>query len=305
MLNGMGISTRVRAVAPIILVIGVILVAVLAYAFFTNQSYKRLIVQATYFCADGKSIIATYYQSKNKSVPKAGQPPTPNGSVSLDLSNGRSMVLPQTISADGVRYANANESIVFWNKGNGVTFVDNGQQTYTGCIEVAKDPGGLPNVYENSAEGFSIRYPVGYTVDNMYKYQEFGPGKDIDGVKFTIPASVAKGTNLVADSYVSVEQTKKTRTCIASSFLNQGVDVHTLNEDGMTYSVASSTGAGAGNRYEETVYALPGTSPCIAIRYFIHYGVIQNYPEGMVHEFNAQILLAQFDAIRRTLILDQ
>ena len=69
----------------------------------------------------------------------------------------------------------------------------------------------------------------------------------------------------------------------------------------MTYSVASSTGAAAGNRYEETVYALPGTNHCIAVRYFIHYGVIENYPVGLVREFDKKSLLKEFDTIRRTL----
>ena len=66
-----------------------------------------------------------------------------------------------------------------------------------------------------------------------------------------------------------------------------------------------STGAAAGNRYEETVYTLPGTNPCIAVRYFIHYGVFQNYPAGTVREFDQQALLASFDAIRHTLVIVQ
>jgi hypothetical protein len=39
------------------------------------------------------------------------------------------------------------------------------------------------------------------------------------------------------------------------------------------------------------------------VRYFIHYGVFQNYPAGMVREFDQQALLASFDAIRRTLVV--
>ena len=48
------------------------------------------------------------------------------------------MTLPQTLSADGARYANADESIVFWSKGNGLTFTENGKETYLGCVENAK-----------------------------------------------------------------------------------------------------------------------------------------------------------------------
>ncbi|HVS79986.1 MAG TPA: hypothetical protein VHF05_03315, partial [Candidatus Paceibacterota bacterium] len=86
--------------------------------------------------------------------------------------------------------------------------------------------------------------------------------------------------------------------------LDQAGTAKTITENGTDYSVASSTGAGAGNRYEETVYALPGTNPCVGVRYFVHYGVIENYPAGAVKEFDRQSLLSTFDSMRKTLILN-
>ncbi|MHB8660777.1 MAG: hypothetical protein ACYC75_02465 [Minisyncoccota bacterium] len=163
----------------------------------------------------------------------------------------------------------------------------------------------LPQLYENRTEGFSIRYPTGFTVDDTYLYQELGPGKDISGVKFTIPSSIATGTNLNTDSYLSVETIPQAKACAADLFLDQGAVARAVMEGTTNYSVASSTGAAAGNRYEETVYALPGTNPCVAVRYFIHYGVLDNYPPGTVRAFDRDALLAQFDAIRRTLIVSQ
>ncbi|HVB20098.1 MAG TPA: hypothetical protein VNF51_02330 [Candidatus Paceibacterota bacterium] len=164
----------------------------------------------------------------------------------------------------------------------------------------------LPQIFASSTAGFSIRLPAGYAAGKPYLYQELGPGRDIAGIKFTIAPSVASGTNLSADSYVSVEHIPQTQDCSAGLFLDRqgGMSaVETSIDNGTTYSVASSTGAGAGNRYFETVYALPGTNPCTAVRYFIHYGVIENYPAGTVREFNESALLATFDAIRRTLTL--
>jgi len=66
---------------------------------------------------------------------------------------------------------------------------------------------------------------------------------------------------------------------------------------------ARRTEAAVGNRYEETVYAMPGTSPCVAVRYFIHWTIIENYPPGAVTAFDRQALLDRFDAMRGTLVL--
>ncbi|MBI3572334.1 hypothetical protein HY091_02260 [Candidatus Kaiserbacteria bacterium] len=163
----------------------------------------------------------------------------------------------------------------------------------------------LPQSYADRTLGFSIRYPAGYTPDAAYQYQEFGPGKEIGGVKFTIPATLAAGTNLGSDSYASVEALPKVASCSATPFLDDpGAIRRMISENGRIYSFASSTGAAAGNRYEEIVYALPETNPCLALRYFIHYGVLENYPPGAVREFDESALLKQFDAIRASLTLN-
>ncbi len=273
------------------------------------------IATASYVCDGGKTIDAKFYQGSPKPPAGPNEPPIPGGSVEITLSDGRTMTLQQTLSADGARYSDGNpmiqgnETFVFWSKGNGALVLENNEQkSYTGCIIVSPDPGGLPQVYENGAEGFSIRYPAGYTVNPNFQYQELGPNNGINGVSFTIPSSTAAGTNLAQDSYISVEEIPNTKDCNAGLFLPPNsmtgvLGITTTTENGVTYSVASSTGAGAGNRYEETAYAIPGTNPCIAVHYFIHYGVIENYPEGAVKAFDRQSILDQFDAIRSTLTI--
>lgn len=158
----------------------------------------------------------------------------------------------------------------------------------------------------------SIVVPSDYKIDSSYIYQALGPGKDILGTKFTIPDSIATGTNLSNDSYISLEQiplsnsttttSSELQKCSASLFLNPGVKPTSVVDSGITYSFASSSDAGAGNRYDETVYAVPGTNPCIAVRYFIHYGAFENYPEGSIVKFNEQEIINKFDKIRQTLI---
>jgi hypothetical protein len=271
-----------------------------------NIQPKHFVASALYICTDGKTIKADFYDSPSSVTPEPGQPPVPTGSVDLVLSDGRQLALSQTISGSGVRYANSDESLIFWNEGNGAFILENNQQTYSGCIRTMADPGNLPQVFENGTEGFSIRYPEGYKTNIGYTYTELGPGKEIGGVSFTIPVSMADGTNLSSDSYISVEEIPQTQDCSASLFLDSGASApQSQTDQDVTYSVSSETGAGAGNRYEETVYAIPGTNPCMAVRYFIHYGVIENYPAGSVQEFDKQALLDQFDAIRRTLVIQQ
>jgi membrane-bound inhibitor of C-type lysozyme len=78
------------------------------------------VASATFKCKDGKSVEATFYAD----------------SVDLKLSDGRSMKVPQAMSASGARYANKDETFVFWNKGD-TAFVTEGKDeamTYSDCV---------------------------------------------------------------------------------------------------------------------------------------------------------------------------
>lgn len=122
--------TRTSQVVALILFIGVF-----ALAFWLGMSYEAqaptkeassenvVIAAVTYACAADKAIQAVYHDS----------------SVMLSLSDGRDLTLPQTIAASGIRYANEDESFVFWSKG-GTAFVTEGTDkgatnTYENCTE--------------------------------------------------------------------------------------------------------------------------------------------------------------------------
>ncbi|HOK20993.1 MAG TPA: MliC family protein [Candidatus Paceibacterota bacterium] len=267
-----------------------------------NQSNLTLINQVSYLCQDNKNIQASFYSGPAPSI-KPGEPPVPVGKVEIILSDGRNLILPQTIAADGARYANSDESFVFWSKGNGAFVLENNSESYQNCVMAAKDSGNLANVYLDLQGNFSIRYPADYTVDASYQYQGFGPNKEISGVKFIIPKTLAEGTNLSSyDSGISIETIPNAETCSANLFLDGDVDAKTITDD-REYSFASRTEGAAGNFYEEQVWALAGSNPCLGVRYFIHSTNIDNYPVGAVQEFNRDNLLQQFDQIRRSLVI--
>lgn len=265
-------------------------IAIYKDAIFTRPSSGNQVqsIVASFLCKDSKSVVATF--SANR--------------VALALNDGRSMTLPHAVSADGARYANADESFVFWNRGNTAFITEGAQgtQTYSGCIVASAAPSGWV-AYLNSTLGFTISHPDGYTVKDPFQYQALGPGKTISGVAFVIPESKKAGTNLSADSLVSVETLPNAKNCTADAFLPNIKTLAQVTDANVVYSVATSSDAAAGNRYNEVVYAIPGTNPCTAVRYFIHFGNIANYDPGTVKEFDQNALLNEFDTIRRSLIL--
>jgi membrane-bound inhibitor of C-type lysozyme len=103
----------------------ILFIAVFFVGFFIGRKFESKFIlgepisSARFACADNKSIYAEFYKNF----------------VHLEFGGQKTLYLPQTISADGGRYANADESIVFWNKGNTafVTQGDPNNETYKDC----------------------------------------------------------------------------------------------------------------------------------------------------------------------------
>jgi membrane-bound inhibitor of C-type lysozyme len=114
----------------------VIIIAGAGIWYVNNMENKNLsppsspspIAHVTYICDDGQTIDATFYKGQPSPV-APGEPPVPSGSVKIILSDGRNFELPQTISADGSRYANSDESFVFWSKGDYALVLENNVET--------------------------------------------------------------------------------------------------------------------------------------------------------------------------------
>lgn len=119
-------------------VIGIIIVVLIAGALIWGSRKheegegQAQGITAAFTCDAGKTIAATFYNAP--AIPgENGAPPTPQGSAHLVLSDGRTLDLPQALSADGARYASSDESIVFWNVGDTATLTESGTSTYANC----------------------------------------------------------------------------------------------------------------------------------------------------------------------------
>lgn len=298
-----------------------ILIAIIAIAYLSlhrsgyfldkKNKDKNLLASVIYNCENKKTFSASFFEPKillatstDISSIDIGHDPyipnTPEGSVVLKLDDGRNFELNQTISADGERYANKNESFVFWDKGDSAMILEfDTEKTYKGCKKYDPSENSYTNLvsYLDPIFNFTLKYPKDYTQDTKYQYTALGPGKSISGVKFTIPKIYTNGNNLSSDSYVSVENIPNSQICSASLFLSN-VTSKIISENGSDYSFAFSSDAGAGNRYEENVYAFAKNNMCFAVRYFVHYSVLENYDKNTVVGFNKDNLLKEFDAIR-------
>lgn len=106
-------------------VVLVILVAIAGFFFYREYSEKLNVAKdgegvvnsALFKCADNKSIQAIFFKDR----------------VELTLSDGRNMLLPQAVSASGARYANTDESFVFWNKGDTAFVTEGNATTFADC----------------------------------------------------------------------------------------------------------------------------------------------------------------------------
>ncbi|HEX3672953.1 MAG TPA: hypothetical protein VHU87_01645 [Rhizomicrobium sp.] len=151
-------------------------------------------------------------------------------------------------------------------------------------------------LYHDAHTGFAIAYPPHWSVNPHFRRDTSPP---VHGVSFTVAAARVTGTNLGADTKLIVEHVAG--PCNAARFLDAPQDLHSETDGARSYSVATENDAGAGNRYEETVYALTNGTTCFGIRYFIHYAAIENFEPGSVKAFDRDALIATFDRMRRSL----
>lgn len=83
-----------------------------------TNTIDEVINSTTFSCAEDKNIQAVFFKDK----------------VELNLSDGRNMFISQALSASGARYANQDESFVFWNKGDTAFINEGNDTTFKDCV---------------------------------------------------------------------------------------------------------------------------------------------------------------------------
>lgn len=111
----------------ILLTVAVTIIICLGVFYFYQKSVTKvpvvekvtegIINSANFSCAENKTIQAIFFKDR----------------VELTLSDGRNMLIPQGVSGSGARYANTDESFVFWNKGDTAFVLEGDKTTFTDC----------------------------------------------------------------------------------------------------------------------------------------------------------------------------
>ncbi len=91
-----------------------------------SQAQQTNMVNVTYKCDGEKEISAVFMNGASNMV-------------QLNLPNNKTYNLMQTLSADGGRYANWDNSFVFWSKGNTAFVEQDGNQTYENCTQTSSN----------------------------------------------------------------------------------------------------------------------------------------------------------------------
>ena len=148
-------------------------------------------------------------------------------------------------------------------------------------------PGIIPGVasvrYEDKQFGFSLDRPQNSTIET----QGFGaylPLTQTPMVAITLPKELFEGTNLIeAGVYIGTSSSPAIASKWNLPSAESGeVPAGTIEVNGTSFAVFTSTGAAAGNIYEERVYRALRNATCFEIVELLHSGNIDNYEAGVV-----------------------
>jgi membrane-bound inhibitor of C-type lysozyme len=290
-----------------LVIIVIVLIIVAWYAFseanapMTGQSGTATVSSTTtqvatvdYFCASGT--IAAAYAST---------------SVNLAFSDGRTLILPQTMSGSGIRYeigSGTAQDMVFASEGNDATFMENNKTTYDDCVAGTEIPStsGMAT-YTDASNLFSITYPTQFTLSGggggystSWRTEATSSGMELAVV--TIPSSFQPKTNFVGAQFTfgtSVDAAAVSG-CLADAN-GEPVKSSTTTINGVPFTELSYGDVGAGNLYDITSYRIVHNNQCYAAEYVVHSSELGNYPPSAgITAFNSSTVQSLLDGIARS-----
>lgn len=223
--------------------------------------------------------------------------------VALTLSDGRTFVLPQTISASGVRYE--KDGLVFVSKGDNSFFEENSVTTYNNCVANAATAvsDGDTKTFTDNGKTFTFSYPntlvlsggeIGYNTSWRNNTQTLG----LSFVKVAIPRGSYPKTNF-SEAWFTVGTSSDAtaiKECLIATNGEQAKGITTIN--GVQYATFELGDAGAGNYYETTSYRTMRNSQCYAIEYTVHSTNLGAYdPSQGISQFDGVTVIDILESI--------
>ncbi|HVW71557.1 MAG TPA: hypothetical protein VHB93_00180 [Candidatus Paceibacterota bacterium] len=151
---------------------------------------------------------------------------------------------------------------------------------------------------------FTIRYPQIFTNNAVESNDEWRSGANGDAgtldLSIMLPKSYMPGTNF-SDAKLTVGHSASAApvsNCLKpdpSGGPSSSMTTRLIN--GVSFTVFTSSDAGAGNLYDTTSYRTMHNNTCIAVEYTIHYTQIANYPPGTVTQFDESKVAAMLDSV--------
>lgn len=164
---------------------------------------------------------------------------------------------------------------------------------------------GTPSVqYQDPHYGFTIYYPSTATLETA-GFDGYLLTTKTPVIGFVLDPSMFQGTNLVeAGVYVGATTSPAVvAQCTARSSAIETMASSTVSLGGTPFAVFTSTGAGAGNTYQETIYRSNVNGTCYEIAEMLHAGNIANYPKNSVTAYDQAEYQGILDAMAKSFSL--
>ncbi|MFA6253904.1 MAG: MliC family protein [Candidatus Paceibacterota bacterium] len=249
-----------RLVLLVLIVVGLVLIftknlwvpKLVDYILQTKGQPEGVINAVTFNCQDEKAIDAIFFKDR----------------AELTLNDGRHLLLNQAVSASGARYANRDESFVFWNKGDTAFITEKdplaslgtSKTTFANCV-----------LAENNQTG---------TVEQYFSQNLKTFVDDETGITFQYPDKILTKYIETVDWPPKVQELREPFSCVETG-AETGRAGKTARQiiNGQDYCVTKESEGAAGSIYTNYVYAFPYNNTTIIFTFSLRFVQCDNYDD--------------------------